>query len=531
MSDILTHDFSNANELFTQPKGKHRHRRTQSTFNLDFGTVPVQNVVSEEFSKEMTQTHNLPDYSSTQKLIDVSSQQNNGAEVIVDDIEEIPNMGPVVPRLPLGNNPMALIKKRDLSGVNINQTNHCPVRKIDLFSDLTNIDDLTGLDTIYERKNSVESTDLESVDNIPATQLPENTGEKPFAPVNMNILPPKGQNSLISKLYQKHNNFFNTKNEQGTSFPLEQKKTHARKASADLALQPSKMNEDENILIRKDGSASKTGKSNNSKHDSIGFDKENIRPQSGESQQATKSNHTSKLKNESRPAHMRQLSLNLNLVNQPRTANLPSQILSGTQKVSSNNIKAQNSIENQKVINFKDFGEWKEAQIAAENREETTHKEPSGITGQIASKRSNKNTLDKQKQFYAMPPRDQDIITKPKTPSNNEDFSNARNKFIDDVQRVVHVEKRRLTDFKEPATAFSGTDRPTKHVRNASSLAILSNIANQTSGFASSKAVQAVHQNHHYNKQNVNPQGKILYNIILKIINLINREYLYLLFL
>lgn len=86
--------------------------------------------------------------------------------MIVDDIDEIPNTGYIIPKSYQSDdgNPLMFIKKRNLSVCTSNLNNTCPVKRIDLLNELKNIDDLIGLNTIMEKRNSMEDIDIEALE-------------------------------------------------------------------------------------------------------------------------------------------------------------------------------------------------------------------------------------------------------------------------------------------------------------------------------------------------------------------------------
>ena len=61
---------------------------------------------------------------------------------------------------------MSFIKRRNLSACNGPVNNGCPIKKIDLHTDTRRIDDLTGLNTIYEKRNSIEELETEAMEEV-----------------------------------------------------------------------------------------------------------------------------------------------------------------------------------------------------------------------------------------------------------------------------------------------------------------------------------------------------------------------------
>ncbi len=145
--------------------GKKLHRRTQShtTFSLN-GVVDKKNT-TDEFAQEMLQNHSILNGDLTQKVLDAVNKDLNEKEVIVDDIDEIPNTGIIIPRgfSNGSNNPMNPIQRRGLLMRNTFQTNASQFKKMDMLSQVKNIDDITGLNTIHEKRNSMESIETENI--------------------------------------------------------------------------------------------------------------------------------------------------------------------------------------------------------------------------------------------------------------------------------------------------------------------------------------------------------------------------------
>jgi hypothetical protein len=123
---------------------------------------------SEEFIQEILQSQTVPQMDATQRalLADAHRSADNGPEVIVDDIEDVPNIGFVVPKTHYSNNPLNLISKRNLSARVSSLGNLCPIKKVHLLDQIKdNIDEFTGLNTIHEKKNSIDSADTETFGN------------------------------------------------------------------------------------------------------------------------------------------------------------------------------------------------------------------------------------------------------------------------------------------------------------------------------------------------------------------------------
>jgi len=145
--------------------GKKLHRRTQShtTFSLN-GVVDKKNN-SDEFVQEMLSNHNVLGGDFTQKVLDAVNKDANEKEVIVDDIDDIPNTGIIIPHGAFNslNNPLNSIQRRSLLMRNNYQTSGSQFKKIDMLSQVKNIDDITGLNTIHEKRNSMESIETENM--------------------------------------------------------------------------------------------------------------------------------------------------------------------------------------------------------------------------------------------------------------------------------------------------------------------------------------------------------------------------------
>jgi len=267
MTDLFS---TNSEDLILlRNKGKRLHRRTQSTFNLDF-LQPLSKESNHEIIQEMAQTHNILDANLTQKILDAPVTSEFDKEIIVDDIDEIPYSGAIAPRLNSNNNPLAFIKRRNLSAVPSNIGNHCPVKKINLLLD-NNLDDIIGLDTIYEKRNSIESLDIDATENLHSNEdtdlsCGKNTSiifEEPLKEVN------RGVSSELRPFIPK------TKNQSIT----EKKSIHSRQSSADFAFQNSRREILDFLDKKEDSKNLKVGRPAHSKHSSIDFsNKENLKP-------------------------------------------------------------------------------------------------------------------------------------------------------------------------------------------------------------------------------------------------------------
>jgi len=162
MTESLSTSHSDLMNL--RAKGKKLHRRTQShtTFSLN-GVVDKKNN-SDEFVQEMLHNHNVLNGDFTQKVLDAVNKETNEKEVIVDDIDEIPNTGIIIPHGASNSfNPLNSIQRRSLLMRNNYQTAGSQFKKIDMLSQMKNIDDITGLNTIHEKRNSMESIETENM--------------------------------------------------------------------------------------------------------------------------------------------------------------------------------------------------------------------------------------------------------------------------------------------------------------------------------------------------------------------------------
>jgi len=164
MADIL--HTSHTNLMDQRAKGKKLHRRTQSSTKHDLNSLINKKAASEEFVQEMLQTQNILNTDATQRALDADARKNFEIEkeVIVDDIDEIPNAGFVVPKAHYSNNPLNLISKRNLTArVASLGTLYPTTKKVHLLDQIKdNIDEFTGLNTIHEKKSSIDSIDIEN---------------------------------------------------------------------------------------------------------------------------------------------------------------------------------------------------------------------------------------------------------------------------------------------------------------------------------------------------------------------------------
>lgn len=167
MADTLLTSHSNLMDM--RAKGKKLHRRTQSSSKHDINGLLNQKQASEEFVQEMLQTQNILNANATHQALDadISKQLGNEKEVIVDDIEDIP-YGVIVPKAHNNNNPLNLISRRNLAARIGSVGNLYPPKKVHLLDQLKdNIDEFTGLGTIHEKKNSMDSCDTDTMARSP----------------------------------------------------------------------------------------------------------------------------------------------------------------------------------------------------------------------------------------------------------------------------------------------------------------------------------------------------------------------------
>ena len=78
-------------------KGRSHHRRTQSNTAFDMNALLNLKPDPQKF-EDLTQTHNVVGVEATQKALDAAKNSQVEKEVIIDDIDDIPNSGWIVPR-------------------------------------------------------------------------------------------------------------------------------------------------------------------------------------------------------------------------------------------------------------------------------------------------------------------------------------------------------------------------------------------------------------------------------------------------
>ncbi len=158
MTDFLT--TSHSSLMDQRAKGKRLHRRTQSSTKHDLASLFNKKVASEEFIQEMFQSQNILNTDSTQRALDADIRKNEDkeTEVIIDDINEIPKMGFVVPKSNFSHNPLNFISRKALIGKAESIGSLSVSKKTNLLDNIkNNIDEFTGLNTIHEKKNSMDS--------------------------------------------------------------------------------------------------------------------------------------------------------------------------------------------------------------------------------------------------------------------------------------------------------------------------------------------------------------------------------------
>lgn len=148
----------------TTKKNKNLHRRTQSSTVYDMARLlNVPSSDRQEILQDMVNTYNIINSERTQKAVEASNAIVAEKHVIVEDIEEVPkSSGYIVPKYPKNDsNPLSIIKRRNLSyseGANTNLPQKQPQRKIDPEM----LGSIIGLNVIYERHHSIESSDFKS---------------------------------------------------------------------------------------------------------------------------------------------------------------------------------------------------------------------------------------------------------------------------------------------------------------------------------------------------------------------------------
>lgn len=155
------------NNLFNSvKKGKNFHRRTQSTNAYDFDAMLNIKKTNPNLMEEIARQYGVSDTAATKKAVEASSNKQEERNIIVEDIDEIPNnIGWIVPKNPNSNmNPLHVVKKRDLAHI-LNSNPPAPTKKLEKFTDQELVNDLTGLNVISERHQSIESSDIEALNS------------------------------------------------------------------------------------------------------------------------------------------------------------------------------------------------------------------------------------------------------------------------------------------------------------------------------------------------------------------------------
>ena len=406
--------------LNAHSKGKKHHRRTQSTLNLEIEGLTPKAVKRDEIIQEFLQAPDTLDADITQKILDVSIDLNSDRQVVVDDINEIPSKGAIVPKLDFNANPLAFNKRRNLSAATPPINNCCPVRKIDLFSNLQHIDNLTGLDTIYEKRGSIESVDIETIEARQSARAIEQNTNKPI----------KECFKEIKSSHSKHPSadLPDTHSGQVQLISVEEKRTHSRQSSADQAY--SRLNQ-----TSKEQST-KFVKPTHSKHSSIDLNRRNSKQ--GKAEISLNPTPTANRTNPVKPSHNKQCSLHIS------PSHVKQQSISSIQPTSTSRLNRNNNKSyhcNQNVALNPNMSD----------------PERSGKTG----KKNQKKSFETYN-FFIMPSRNNEPV--PKSPKNKS-LLVERNKFITELQKVS-MEQMKAKKMRENVTpqAHAG-----KHERNISS--------------------------------------------------------------
>lgn len=405
--------------LNAHAKGKKHHRRTQSTLNLEIEGLTPKAVKKDEIMQEFLQAPDTLDADITQKILDVSIDLNSDRQVVVDDINEIPSKGAIVPKLNFNVNPLAFNKRRNLSAATPPINNCCPIRKIDLFSNLQHIDNLTGLDTIYEKRGSIESVDIETIEARQSARAIEQNMNKPLRECFKEI----------KSNHSKHPSadLPDTHSGQAQLISVEEKRTHSRQSSADQAY--SRLNQ-----AGKEQSI-KFMKPTHSKHSSIDLNRRNSKQ--GKAEISLNPTPTANRTNPLKPSHNKQCSLNFS------PSHVKQQSIS-IQPTSTSRLNRNN------------------------NKSHTYHQNGALNTNMSDPERAGKTVKKSQKKsfetynFFIMPSRNNEPV--PKSPKNKS-LLVERNKFITELQKVS-MEQMKAKKMRENVTPQSHTG---KHERNISS--------------------------------------------------------------
>lgn len=238
---------SHSDLMNLRAKGKKLHRRTQSHTTFTLNEVVNRKNNSEEFFQEMLQTNNVLTGDITQKVLDAVNRETNEKEVIIDDIDEIPNTGIIVPQRmsnslnnPLNNN----LQRRALMMRNNMQATNSQFKKIDMLAQVRNIDDITGLGTIHEKRNSMESIDTENMNKkSPNMTISGSSSQNVSKPVSRTHSKHPSLDFRVGHSNSSSIDFrpMHSKQSSGDMWPIHSKQpsadfkpTHAKQSSADF---------------------------------------------------------------------------------------------------------------------------------------------------------------------------------------------------------------------------------------------------------------------------------------------------------
>lgn len=153
------------NNLFNLvKKGKNLHRRVQSSNSHDFDTLLNNKPATPNLMAEIAREQGVADTAKTLKAVETSATKQEEKHVTIEDIDEIPtNTGWIVPKNPYSKNPMQAIKKRDPHTIqtHTNDDHFETPKKLERFSDQQHLDEITGLSTVLERNQSIESSEID----------------------------------------------------------------------------------------------------------------------------------------------------------------------------------------------------------------------------------------------------------------------------------------------------------------------------------------------------------------------------------
>ena len=146
----------------THKKGKSFHRRTHSHNAYDFNSVMnLPPTTTPGLMEEIAKAQGVGDSNATRKALDAASNKQSDKCVIVEDINDIPkNVGWVVPKNPNADNNPLLLRKHNLT-LKAQQLHSSPDKKPEKPVNQHLINASSGLNTIHERQQSVESSEAE----------------------------------------------------------------------------------------------------------------------------------------------------------------------------------------------------------------------------------------------------------------------------------------------------------------------------------------------------------------------------------